>query len=283
MKTTNLHRGAVAFPLFLVSMDSQDDLQVSVVASYQSNVKNMVESSNREYESSTLGLGWSIEVPRIVVKNRLVKESFDSSFYLVAEGGIYPLYRLGTEGDAISFYSVEHPYWKFYFFNAPKKSRWEIHKENGTVWVYGGDDSAIETRIHWDNWVGAASSNGGEAFPVDAGEELSVSESHPVVTQRGIVVARNLNAGDLLVRADGSQASLAALHKKDYHDTVYNLKIDSVSRIIIANGFLTGDFEAQNDPALTPKEEIAPETPEEAALREEFNRLYERLKSNQLR
>ena len=34
MKTTNLHRGAVAFPLFLVSMDSQDDLQVSVVASY---------------------------------------------------------------------------------------------------------------------------------------------------------------------------------------------------------------------------------------------------------
>ena len=56
------------------------------------------------------------------------------------------------------------------------------------------------------NWVGAASSNGGEAFPVDAGEELSVSESHPVVTQRG-----------------------------------------------------------------------------EAALREEFNRLYERLKSNQLR
>ncbi|ABO49398.1 hypothetical protein Dred_0860 [Desulforamulus reducens MI-1] len=45
MKTTNLYKGAVAFPLFLASMDSQDDLQVSVVASYQSNVKNMVESS----------------------------------------------------------------------------------------------------------------------------------------------------------------------------------------------------------------------------------------------
>jgi len=117
----------------------------------------------------------------------------------------------------------------------------------------------------------------------DAGEELAVSESHPVVTQRGIVAARDLNAGDLLVRADGSQASLAALYKKDYHDTVYNLKIDSVPRVIIANGFLAGDFEAQNDPALTPKEEISPETPEEAALREEFNKLYERLKSSQLR
>lgn len=117
----------------------------------------------------------------------------------------------------------------------------------------------------------------------DAEEELLVCESHPVVTQRGIVVARNLNAGDLLVRADGSQASLVALYKKDYHDTVYNLKIDSVPQVIIANGFLAGDFEAQNDPTLTPKEEIAPETPEEAALREEFNKLYERLKSNQLR
>ncbi len=166
MKTTNLYKGAVAFPLFLASMDSQDDLQVSVVASYQSNVKNRVESSNREYESSTLGLGWSMEVPRIVVRNRLVKESFDSSFYLVAEGGMYPLYRLGTEGGVINFYSVEHPYWKFYYFNALKESRWEIHKENGTAWVYGGDDSAIETRIHWDNWVGAASANGGEPFPV---------------------------------------------------------------------------------------------------------------------
>jgi len=34
MKTTNLYKGAVAFSLFLASMDSQDDLQVSVVASY---------------------------------------------------------------------------------------------------------------------------------------------------------------------------------------------------------------------------------------------------------
>ncbi len=117
----------------------------------------------------------------------------------------------------------------------------------------------------------------------EAGEELAVSESHPIITQRGTVVASNLNAGDLLVRADGSQASLAELYKKDYHDIVYNLKIDSVPRVIIANGFLAGDFEAQNAPTLTPKKEIAPETSEEAALREEFNKLYERFKSNPLR
>ncbi|GAB6180896.1 hypothetical protein JCM14036_22150 [Desulfotomaculum defluvii] len=136
-------------------------------------------------------------------------------------------------------------------------------KESLTVkeLIYGHEDSVIYMKT-------------------DAGEELSVSESHPVVTQRGIVVASNLNAGDLLVRADGSQASLADLYKKDYHDKVYNLKIDSVPQIIIANGFLAGDFEAQNDPTLTPKKKIAPETIQEAALREEFNKLYEKLKSN---
>jgi len=156
----------VAFPLFLASLDSQDDLQLSIVASYQSDIKNMLKSSNREYAGSALGVGWGMEVPRIIVKNRLVKESFDSSFYLVAEGGTYPLYRLGKEGGAISFYSVEHPYWKFYYIDSPKESKWEIHKENGSIWSYGGDAAAIENRIHWDNWVGASESSGGETFPV---------------------------------------------------------------------------------------------------------------------
>lgn len=112
----------------------------------------------------------------------------------------------------------------------------------------------------------------------DTGEKLLLSESHPVVTRRGMVTAKDLNAGDLLVRADGNETSIAALYLKEYNDTVYNLKFDGQPRIIIANGLQAGDWEAQCDPNLALKKEIPPETPEEIALREEFHKLHEKMK-----
>lgn len=76
------------------------------------------------------------------------------------------------------------------------------------------------------------------------GHQILVTETHPVLTERGLLPANELNAADLIVTTDGSW-ELAQLHQEPYHGTVYNLGLEG-GDLLIADGIYAGDMVAQN-------------------------------------
>lgn len=73
---------------------------------------------------------------------------------------------------------------------------------------------------------------------------IRVSRDHPMLTTEGMVKAKNLTAGTILITEDGAE-SIESLYLVNYYDTAYNLKLDHEG-ILIANNFYAGDFTEQN-------------------------------------
>ena len=163
MKSIDLFTGTVKFPLSLCYLEGRDGLSITVQANYIQNNPNNYHKENRKLNNSILGYGWNMGLPAIVSKNRLVKQGYQRDFYL-SEGGKYPLYRTGRDGDHIQFFSVEQPNWKFYFYDQEEETYWEIIKEDGSKYKYGGSKDSNELTVCWDNWVGPSTMNGAENF-----------------------------------------------------------------------------------------------------------------------
>lgn len=164
MSSADLFTGNVKLPLTLGYLEGRDGLSVTVQAEYfQSNPENY-NKKNSKLSCSVLGYNWDIGLPAIVVKNRLVKQAYQREFYLIGDGGQYPLYRNGRKEDKVEFFSVEQPNWKFYFYDNTNETFWEIWKEDGSKYKYGGSKDSNELTVCWDNWVGPVSMNGAESF-----------------------------------------------------------------------------------------------------------------------
>jgi hypothetical protein len=68
--SVNLFTGDVALPLNLVSLPGQNGLDVNVSISYSSNVQDIVDTWNLEAPAGILGLGWSMDIPKIVADHK---------------------------------------------------------------------------------------------------------------------------------------------------------------------------------------------------------------------
>ncbi|MCJ8350916.1 RHS repeat-associated core domain-containing protein [Moritella sp.] len=165
LNTIDLFTGSLKLPLTLCHLEGRDDLSVTVQAGYMQNNPEHFHHQNRKLANTVLGYGWGIGLSAIMVKNRQVKQSYQKEFYLIGEGGQYPLYRNGrTADDKISFFSVEHPNWQFYLYDNAEHSYWEILHEDGSRHTYGGSDDSNEKTLSWDNWIGPLVSKGAESF-----------------------------------------------------------------------------------------------------------------------
>ncbi len=89
---------------------------------------------------------------------------------------------------------------------------------------------------------------------------IQVSRDHPMLTVNGMVKAKDLTAGTILITEDGKE-SIESLYLVPYNDTVYNLRLDSEG-ILIANNFYAGDFAAQNSAAKTDAARVPQKTEE---------------------
>lgn len=90
----------------------------------------------------------------------------------------------------------------------------------------------------------------------DTGESLYASESHPIMTKRGLVRAENLNAGDS-VKTPSGFVGLKSLYRKDYCDDVYGIQF-SENSLLYCNGILTGDFGTQQEKTVGQESSMAP-------------------------
>jgi hypothetical protein len=94
---------------------------------------------------------------------------------------------------------------------------------------------------------------GPEKHPVvrietDAGHQISVTRSHPMLTPAGLRLAGELELGDKLVAADRSEVAITKLTPIEYNGLVYNFVLPGTGQqahLVNAEGLLTGDLYLQ--------------------------------------
>ena len=84
--SVNLFTGQVAFPLNLLDVGAIGGVSYPITINYSSAVDKQVSTWNKEVPNSTVGLGWSMSVPRIIVDNKSTGTREDDDFYINANG-----------------------------------------------------------------------------------------------------------------------------------------------------------------------------------------------------
>lgn len=74
---------------------------------------------------------------------------------------------------------------------------------------------------------------------------LRVTDTHPIMTNRGLLPAKELTAADLIVTLEG-ESQLTRLHYEPYGATVYNLTLEPHGLLVAGGGIYAGDTVAQN-------------------------------------
>ena len=162
--SVNLFTGEVAFSLPLVNLPGRGGLNAGVSIAYSSaGVGAQVESWNLEAPTGTLGLGWQIEVPKVVVDHKSTGTRIDDDFYLIENGASNPLIVVKKEDGIRYFASTNYKFWDIRYEEASET--WTIIKEDGTTFIYGDQNSERQTVQHlvkWGNWIGSSSETSGQ-------------------------------------------------------------------------------------------------------------------------
>ena len=160
------------------------------------------------------------------------------------------------------------------YSQAPLQFSYSCLAEGSLILMADGSSVAIETLNVGDLVTGASEfspktqetlritdiSVGVEHLPMiqlttDAGQVLTLTESHPVLREGGQPVwALNVKEGDK-IQVNGGLATITGYEKVDYKDNVYNLKLERAngsteqgeSFVMFANGISVGDLAMQSE------------------------------------
>ncbi|WP_046006537.1 hypothetical protein [Pseudoalteromonas rubra] len=116
-------------------------------------------------------------------------------------------------------------------------------------------ETATMSNVHFDLEQIEDTTKGPEEKPLvivhtESGIRIGLSEEHGVLLASGkMTVARNLQAGDDLVKEDGSTDKIVAIESGAENQMVYNLLTtaeEEQGHLVIANGLVMGDLYWQN-------------------------------------
>ncbi len=157
--SVNLFTGEVALPMEVVSLPSRGGLDAGISFSYSSaEVRQQATTWNLEAPTGVLGMGWKLDYPRILVDHKETGAIEDDEYYLVEGGVSNRLYRGEGSTNFREYHTANYRFWKIIY--EPDDERWEITKEDGTLYVFGDENSTrntIQWGVRWDNWVGNSS------------------------------------------------------------------------------------------------------------------------------
>lgn len=110
------------------------------------------------------------------------------------------------------------------------------------------------------------------------GSRIALTDNHPILTARGIVMACQVSPADQMVMADGAKSPVRFVYLEDYHDNIYNLDLGKdAAHLIYADGFIAGDLGSQNNAVKQREGEQRP-NPQAEALFAELSALRATLK-----
>ncbi len=162
--SVNLFSGDVNLPVNLVSLPGLNGLGVNVTAVYNSNIQNQVDTWNLTAPTGVLGLGWSLDYPKIVRNHKNTGTRHDDEFYLLAGGSSTPLLRTGTSTNGQTYYYrvKNDPNLEIRYYQEDADDTngdmgyWEVLTGNGITQVFGNTDDSKQLGIRWKNWIGSS-------------------------------------------------------------------------------------------------------------------------------
>ena len=83
------------------------------------------------------------------------------------------------------------------------------------------------------------------AIKVEGGRSVTVTSLHPMMTARGLRIARDLTADDKILDQKGEPVAIESIERKAYTGQVYNFALPGVAQgdhLIVAEGLVTGDL-----------------------------------------
>jgi hypothetical protein len=153
----NMSNGKLSMPLQLVSLKGFKDMNVQFGIAYDgSQVHKHAVASNEVIPTGVLGLGWGMQMPRILADNKLTAARDDDDFYLFEGGSLNELVATNSSSGKIEFRSKTYKPWKINFY--PDQEKWEVIKENGYKYTY----DHVDWVLYWENWIGNSNASGAE-------------------------------------------------------------------------------------------------------------------------
>ncbi len=173
--SVNLYSGDVNLPINLLTVSGRGGLNASVTASYSSNIQYERDNWALDAPSGILGMGWSMSYDKIIVDHKNTGSVHDDDFYLVSGGSTNELIMVSstsaTSGTK-TFKTKNYQFWKITYYKSDE--RWEIVKEDGKTYVFGGgvstvsgnkisDGNSIQWGVKWGNWIGSSMRTSGQS------------------------------------------------------------------------------------------------------------------------
>ncbi|MFA5669323.1 MAG: hypothetical protein WC967_08765, partial [Balneolaceae bacterium] len=171
--SVNIYSGDVNLPVSLLSISGRGGLNSNVTAFYNSNIQNQRDVWALEAPTSILGLGWSMDYDRIVVDHKNTGTVHDDDFYLISGGASNKLIMTSSTGvnGNKTFETKNYQFWNITYIKSDE--RWEITKEDGTIFVFGGGvqtvnglketpGNVVQWGVKWGNWIGSSSRTQGQ-------------------------------------------------------------------------------------------------------------------------
>ncbi len=162
--------GKVAFSVPISSISARTlSYAISLNYSNQGIFKKAKQNSHFS-ETSSLGFGWQISVPKIVVNNKQTGTREDDDFYLIDGSNSTKLICTNRDGSYWEFQAEKYVPWKMHFYPSTSyNDYWIITKEDGSTFHFGDPDiyngvprpnKAREFIVRWGNWIGSSKQAG---------------------------------------------------------------------------------------------------------------------------
>ncbi|MCF8346830.1 MAG: hypothetical protein K9G38_06430 [Bacteroidales bacterium] len=155
--TMNLASGDVNLPFNLASLPGKNNFNISLNATYNSNIASQVVSNNLISPTGIMGLGWSLPITKIIVDHKNTVCKMDNDYYLISNGSSIKLLveSINTTQPEYIFVLENDINSKIYYYTDIEK--WVIFDGNGNTKVFGENNDAVEWTIAWGNWIGESS------------------------------------------------------------------------------------------------------------------------------
>nr|AYC64264.1 hypothetical protein [Pseudobryopsis hainanensis] len=151
----NLFQGNLSMPVEVVSLPGLNNLNCEINLIYQSQVSDRVDQWNLDDTPGVVGLGWGLPFPQIIKNEKLNGTDSDDEYFLTEQGNPTRLIAISNlSTDQIEYELENYAFNRITYF--PALEKWEIQKEDGTLYIYGGQEqtNALEWGIRWNNWIG---------------------------------------------------------------------------------------------------------------------------------
>ncbi|MDP4197088.1 MAG: hypothetical protein Q8940_18700 [Bacteroidota bacterium] len=164
--SVNLYTGGVALPLNLISIPGRNGLNANVAINYSSDIHHLIKTWNQDAPTGILGLGWSMDYPKIIVDNKGTGTRDDDVFYLVEGGSSIELICIAKNqtDNTYTYSSKTYANWKITYYETSEY--WVIEKENGMKYYYGNSSDSKQYIVKWGNWIGNSAQPTGQSQQV---------------------------------------------------------------------------------------------------------------------